>query len=158
NPETAQYIDAVAKGKLDLANVTKFVKLEGNTKLAGMVWADMFAKGNLSAIQSQQGPFSAGGFLDIKNLFYSSNDFPQPIQNGNMKIQLENNGGVADNTTVQISSGHSEVGKDPFDLSLVLKKPVSTVDFSGNAKGRFTLDNVKQFTQLEPGTSVSGIL
>jgi len=158
NPETAQYIDAVAKGKLDLANVTKFVKLEGNTKLAGMVWADMFAKGNLSAIQSQQGPFSAGGFLDIKNLFYSSNDFPQPIQNGNMKIQLENNGGVADNTTVQISSGHIEVGKDPFDFSLVLKKPVSTVDFSGNAKGRFTLDNVKQFTQLEPGTSVSGIL
>src|SRR5690606_3851857 len=99
-----------------------------------------------------------GGFLDIKNLFYSSNDFPQPIQNGNMKIQLENNGGVADNTTVQISSGHIEVGKDPFDFSLVLKKPVSTVDFSGNAKGRFTLDNVKQFTQLEPGTSVSGIL
>ena len=28
NPETIQYIDAVAKGKLDLANVTKFVKLD----------------------------------------------------------------------------------------------------------------------------------
>ena len=158
NPETSQYIDAVAKGKLDLANVSKFVKLEGNTKLGGLVWADIFAKGNLSAIQAQQGPFSAGGFLDIKHLFYSSSDFPQPIQNGNMKVQLANNGGIADNTTVDISSGHIEVGKDPFDFSLQLRNPVSSIDFAGNAKGKFTLDNIKQFTQLEPGSSVSGIL
>lgn len=158
NPGTAQYVDAVAKGKLDLANVSKFVKLEGNTKLGGLVWADIFAKGNLSAIQAQQGPFSAGGFLDIKNLLYSSNDFPQPIQNGNMKVQLENNGGIADNTTVNITSGHIEVGKDPFDFTLQLRKPVSSVDFAGTAKGRFTLDNVKQFTALEPGTSVTGLL
>lgn len=158
NPETAQYIDAVAKGKLDLGNVSRFVKLEGNTKLGGLVWADVFAKGNLSAIQAQQRPFSAGGFLDIKNLFYSSNDFPQPIQNGNMKVQLENNGGIADNTTVNISSGHIEIGKDPLDFSLQLRKPVSSVDFAGTAKGRFTLDNVKQFTALEPGTGVTGVL
>src|SRR5687768_12623082 len=158
NPETAQYVDAVAKGKLDLANISKFVKLESNTKLGGLVWADIFAKGNLSAIQAQQGPFSAGGFLDIKNLFYSSNDFPQPIQNGNMKVQLANTGGIADNTTVDISSGHIEVGKDPFDFSLQLRNPVSSIDFAGNAKGRFTLDNIKQFTELEPGSSVSGVL
>lgn len=158
NPETAQYVDAIAKGKLDLANVSKFVKLEGNTKLGGLVWADIFAKGNLSAIQAQQGPFTAGGFLDIKNLFYSSNDFPQPIQNGNMKVQLENTGGIADNTTVNITAGHIEVGKDPFDFSLRLRNPVSSIDFAGNAKGKFTLDNIKQFTQLEAGSSVSGVL
>lgn len=158
NPETAQYVDAIAKGKLDLANVSKFVKLEGNTKLGGLVWADIFAKGNLSAIQAQQGPFSAGGFLDIKNLFYSSNDFPQPIQNGNMKVQLENTGGIADNTTVNITAGHIEVGKDPFDFTLNLRHPVSSIDFAGTAKGKFTLDNIKQFTQLEPGSSVVGVL
>jgi hypothetical protein len=158
NPETAQYVDAVARGRLDLGNVSKFVKLEGNTKLAGIVNADVFAKGNLSAIQAQQGPFSAGGFLDIQNLFYSSSDFPQPVKNGNMKIQLANTGGVADNTTINISAGHLEVGNDPFDFTLNLRNPVSSIDFAGTAKGRFTLDHVKQFTALEPGTSVSGIL
>ena len=71
---------------------------------------------------------------------------------------MENSGGIADNTIVDISAGHIEVGKDPFDFTLQLRNPVSTVDFSGNAKGRFTLDNIKQFTQLEPGSSVSGIL
>lgn len=158
NPETNKYIDAVAKGKLDLANLSKFVKLEGGTKLAGLVWADVFAKGNMSALQNQQGDFTAGGFLDIKNLFYASSAFPQPIQNGNMKVQLENSGGIADNTSINISSGHIEVGKDPVDFSLQLQHPMSSVDFSGTAKGRFTLDNIKQFVQLDPGTSIGGIL
>ena len=139
NPETVQYIDAVAKGKLDLANLSKFVKLENGTKLAGLVWADAFAKGNMSALQEQQGDFTAGGFFDIKNLFYSSAAFPQPIQNGNMKATIENSGGIADNTSVNISSGHIEVGKDPVDFTLQLLKPMSTVDFAGTAKGRFTL-------------------
>jgi uncharacterized protein involved in outer membrane biogenesis len=158
NPETAQYIDAMAKGKINLADVTKFVKLEGNTKLAGQVAADIFAKGNMSALQTQQGDFKAGGFLDIKNLFYSSSAFPQPIQNGNIKVQVENTGGVADNTSVNIPSGHIELGQDPFDFTLALKNPMSSADFHGSAKGRFTLDNVKQFTAFEPGTTLSGIL
>jgi len=158
NPETAQYIDAAAKGKLDLSQVTQFVKLEGNTKLSGLIGADIFAKGAMSALQTQQGNFSAGGFLDIQNLFYSSDAFPQPIQNGNIKLQVANTGGVPDNTEVNITSGHIELGKDPFDFTLQLKKPMSAIDFSGTAKGSFTLDNVKQFVQLEPGTSVTGIL
>ncbi|MEI9946599.1 MAG: AsmA-like C-terminal region-containing protein [Chitinophagaceae bacterium] len=158
NPETVQYIDAVAKGKLDLANLSKFVKLEDGTKLAGLVWADIFAIGNMTALQTQQGNFNAGGFLDIKNLLYSSPAFPQPIQNGSMRVQLENRGGIADNTSVDISSGHIEVGKDPVDFTLQLRKPMSSVDFAGTAKGRFTLDNIKQFVELEPGTSIAGML
>ncbi len=158
NPETLKYLEASAKGSLDLANVSRFVKLEGNTKLAGLVEADVFAKGNLSALESQQGPFFAGGFFDIRNLAYSSKDFPQPLQNGSMKVELENSGGIADNTTVKITDGHIELGKDPFDFSLELSNPVTSIDYSGSAKGRFTLDNVKQFTELEPGTLISGIL
>lgn len=163
NPETNQYIDAMAKGKIDLANISKFIKLDGGTKLAGLVWADAFAKGNMSAITPLSegrgaGNFTAGGFFDIKNLFYSSAAFPQPIQNGNMKVQLENSGGIADNTSVNITSGHIEVGKDPLDFSLQLRNPMSTVDFNGTAKGKFTLDNIKQFVQLDAGTAISGIL
>jgi len=158
NPETIKYIDAVAKGKLDLANVGKFAKLPGDTKLAGLVWADVFAKGAMAALQNQLGDFTAGGFLDIKDLFYSSSDFPQPIQNGNMKVNIENSGGIADNTSINISSAHIEVGKDPVDFSLQLQHPMTSADFSGTAKGRFTLDHIKQFTKLEAGTIISGIL
>lgn len=73
-------------------------------------------------------------------------------------MQLENSGGTADGTTVNVTSGHAEVGNDPVDFTLLLRNPVSTVDFSGKAKGRFTLDNIRQFVKLEPGTSISGVL
>ena len=158
NPETIKFIDAAIKGKLDLANLSKFIKLEQGTRLAGLVWADAFVRGNMSALQEQEGNFNAGGFLDIKNLLYSSSALPQPIRNGNMKIQLENNGGIADNTSINISSGHIEIGQDPVDFTLQLRKPMSTADFSGTVEGRFTLDNLKQFVKLEPGTTISGIL
>ena len=76
NPITIQYIDAGAKGKLDLSQLSKFVKLDAGTKLAGQVWADAFARGPLKALQQQTGPFTAGGFFDIRNLFYSDKNFP----------------------------------------------------------------------------------
>ena len=101
--------------------------------------ADLFAKGNMSALENQQGNFTAGGFLDIKNLFYSSAAFPQPLENGNMKVQVENSGGIADNTSINITTGHMEVGKDPVDFNLQLRHPMSSVDFTGAAKGRFSL-------------------
>jgi hypothetical protein len=158
NPETIQYIDAGAKGKLDLSQLSKFIKLDAGTRLSGQVWADAFAKGPLKALQQQSGSFIAGGFFDIKNLFYSDKNFQQPIQNGNIKATLTNTGGIADNTSIDISSGHIEVGKDPVDFSLQVHNPVSSVNFSGHAKGRFTVDHLKQFTKLASGTIVSGLL
>ncbi len=158
NPETVRLIDAAAKGKLDLSQVSRFIKLQNGTRLGGLVWADAFIKGPMKAIQQQSGSFTAGGFFDIRDLFYSDNSFLQPIKNGNIKATLENSGGIADNTVVNISSGHAEVGNDPVDFSLRLSHPVSTVDVAGHAKGRFTLEHIKQFTKLEPGTSISGVL
>lgn len=158
NPETSRYIDAVIKGKLNLAEMSRFVKLEQGTKLAGTVLADVFAKGALAALGQGGGAFSAGGFLDIRDLYYAANDFPQPIQKGNIKVELENTGGIADATVVRIPAGHVEVGKDPVDFTLSIQKPVTSLDFSGTAKGRFYLQGIKQFVALEAGTSVSGLV
>lgn len=157
-PQTAQYIDVAAKGKIDLSQLSKYIKLSKDTKLSGLVWADAFAKGNMSALQQLQGNFTAGGFFDIRNLYYQSKDFPQPIKNGNIKATIENSGGIADKTVINASSGHIEIGDDPLDFTLQLRNPMSTVDFSGSAKGKFTIDHLQQFTKLEPGTSVSGLL
>lgn len=158
NPLTIQYIDAGAKGKLNLSQLSQFIKLPEGTQLKGLVWADAFVKGPLQAIEQQSGPFNAGGFFDIQNLFYSDKNFPQPLQNGNMKATLNNAGGVADKTVVAITQGHIEVGKDPVDFSLQLSNPVSTVNFNGKAKGRLTLANLKQFMSLPAGTSLSGVM
>ncbi len=156
NPVTAQNIDAGAKGKLDLTQVSKFIKLPEGTKVSGLLWADAFAKGPLYSLKNASGPFTAGGFFDIKNLYYTDKKFPQPIKNGNIKATLTNSGGIADNTTIDISSAHIELGGDPVDFSLRLTQPVTAMNFNGHATGRLTLDNLKQFGLIPQGTVLSG--
>lgn len=157
-PLTDQYIDAAAKGKLNLASITQFVKLP-DTKLSGQVSADVEAKGNIAVISQQKpGEFSAKGFIDIANLFYSSKDFPQPIQNTSAKININNPDGVPDHTTVEIPAAHVEVGKDAADLTLLLKTPASDPYFDGTVKGSLNLANIAQFYTFEPGTSLAGLL
>ena len=54
NPMTTQYLDAAIKGKFNLADITRFVKLKAGTSLSGLLDANATAKGNLSAITKQQ--------------------------------------------------------------------------------------------------------
>ena len=159
NPVTDQYIDAAVKGKLNLAQVTQFVKLSGDTKLSGLLDADAAAKGNLAAITQQKpGPFSANGFINIADLNYSSNDFPQPVRNSNIQVKFQNPDGVADHTVIEVPTAHVEIGTDPIDFNVLIKNPATTLFFEGRAKGKFNLANAVQFTSFEPGTTLSGSL
>jgi hypothetical protein len=159
NPLTRQNIDAAVKGRLDLSQISRFVKLGADTKLSGILNADVTAKGDVAVISQQKpGEFSAKGFLDIDKLYYASDSFPQPIQNTSAKILIDNPDGIADHTVIKIPSAHVEVGKDKADLTLELRNPATDPVFSGTAKGGFDLANVKQFYAFEPGTSLSGDL
>ncbi|MBX3255945.1 MAG: hypothetical protein KF862_17555 [Chitinophagaceae bacterium] len=159
NPVTDQFIDAALKGKLDLAQVTQFVKLGDDTKLSGQIDADVTAKGNVAVISQQKpGPFTANGFVNIANLNYSSKDLPQPVRNSNVQISFQNPDGVADHTVINISKAHVEIGSDPVDFNVLIKNPATELYFDGKAVGKFNLGNVAQFTTLEPGTVLSGIL
>lgn len=157
NPETVRYLDAAAKGRLDLANVGRFVRLNQGTSLSGLVAADAYAKGSLAAIESQAGNFSAGGFFDLRNLQYASPSLPQPLKNGNIRLQVTNTGGIADNTTISVPAGHIELGPDPVDFTLELSKPMSLVAFKGTAKGHLTLEHLKPFLPLEAGETIRGV-
>jgi hypothetical protein len=64
-------IDAFAKGKINFANVTKFMPLEKGTQLTGTLASDIMLKGRLSAIEKQQyEQFSASGSLSITGMNY----------------------------------------------------------------------------------------
>ena len=158
-PVTDQYIEAAVKGKLNLAQVTQFVKLSDDTKLSGLIDADATAKGNVAVISQQKpGPFTANGFINISNLNYASKDFPQPVRNSNIQIKFENPDGVADHTVIHVPAAHIEVGNDPVDFNVLIKNPATTLYFDGNAKGKFNLANAAQFTTFEPGTQLAGML
>ena len=75
------YVDAAAKGKLDLAKVGKLTKLQAGTTLSGLLNADMFVKGNVKAIQQQNiNGFTAGGTIDLNNFVYIAKDYPSGVK------------------------------------------------------------------------------
>lgn len=157
NPLTTRFLDVGAKGKLDLATVTQFIKLPAGTKLSGLLDADVDVKGSLSA-QQQPGNFSGKGFITLSNLFYTSKDFPQPVQNTNARIVIENPDGVADHTVISVPAAHVEVGGDKADLTLLLKNPATDLYFDGTVKGGFDLSKIKQFYTFEQGTTMAGTI
>ena len=81
NPISNMFIDAAAKGKLDLGQVSSFVKLDKGTTIAGLMNADVNIKGNVKEIENQQfNNFYAAGTIDINNFNYTSSDYPTGVK------------------------------------------------------------------------------
>lgn len=79
-PMTAQWVDAAAKGHIDLNRITQFVALEPGTKLAGDVKANVTFKGSMAQAQNKQyDQIDAAGTVDINNFAYSSKDYPEGV-------------------------------------------------------------------------------
>ncbi len=76
-PVSDQWIDATMKGKLDLSQMQKFMKMEAGTKLVGVITADVSVKGSIAAAQKQKyDQLYAAGTIGINNLAYASKDYP----------------------------------------------------------------------------------
>lgn len=79
-PISDLYLDAAAKGRLDLGKVGQFVKFENGTKLSGLLDADLQARGYMSAIERQQyEAFHAAGKVSVADMAYKSKDYPDGV-------------------------------------------------------------------------------
>jgi hypothetical protein len=80
-PISNMFVDAAAKGKLDLSQVANYVKLEKGTSIAGLMNADVNIKGNVKDIENKQyNDFYAGGTVDVNNFNYKSVDYPTGVK------------------------------------------------------------------------------
>ena len=84
-PVSDMFIDAAAKGKLNLSKVSQFVKLEKGTQLTGLMNADVTINGNMSAIEQQRyEQFNATGNITLKDFLYASKDYPDGVSLRNL--------------------------------------------------------------------------
>ncbi|HUQ65823.1 MAG TPA: AsmA-like C-terminal region-containing protein [Flavitalea sp.] len=80
NPVSDMWVDAAAKGKLDLSKVSGMVKLDKGTSMKGLLNADVSVKGFVDAVQKQQfDKFSAAGTIALNDFKYVSNDYPDGV-------------------------------------------------------------------------------
>ena len=76
-PISNMWVDAAAKGKLDLSQITRMVKLDKGTDIKGTLNADVNAKGSVEAAQKQQfDKFYAAGTIALNGFSYVSKDYP----------------------------------------------------------------------------------
>lgn len=79
-PVSDMFVDAAAKGKLDLSKVAQLVKLEAGTKLSGLLDADVNVNGYMSAVEKKQyEKFNAAGTVNLRNFYYASKDYPDGV-------------------------------------------------------------------------------
>lgn len=85
NPVTNLFVDASAKGKLDLSSITQIVPLEKGTGIKGLLNADATFKGNVSTITNKQyNQINAAGTIALNNFLYSSKDYPTGVALNNL--------------------------------------------------------------------------
>jgi hypothetical protein len=79
-PVSDMWIDAAAKGKLDLSKITRMVKLEKGTDIKGLLNADLSIKGFVDAVQKQQfDRFAAAGTIALNGFSYVAKDYPDGV-------------------------------------------------------------------------------
>lgn len=96
--------------------------------------------------------------MNVKDGFFKYSDLPMGIENIHFNAVVDNPDGVTDHTVVDISNGHLLIDKDPFDLRLLVKKPMSAMYVDGAVKGKLNLAQVTNYVKLEKGTSLAGLL
>ncbi|MFM7176595.1 MAG: AsmA-like C-terminal region-containing protein, partial [Bacteroidota bacterium] len=96
--------------------------------------------------------------LKIDKGQFSYPNLPVALNNVTVNLSVKNPDGVPDNTIIDLSSMHLEVGKDPFDIRLLVKTPVSDPQIDGSVKGRLDLGAVARMFPLEKDTRLAGVL
>ena len=94
--------------------------------------------------------------LAIDDAMFKYPDLPQSVTDINIRTKISSPGGDADRTVVDVSRFHMQLGKNPFDASLLLKTPISNPDLKAKFKGTLDLAGIQEFYPLEEGESMSG--
>jgi hypothetical protein len=80
-PMSDPYLDAMAKGVINLNNIVKLAPMPAKTKLKGIIRSDWNIKGNLSTVEKgDYENFAASGNLICEQIFYASPDLPKPFE------------------------------------------------------------------------------
>jgi hypothetical protein len=123
------------------------LKTSGNLSLKG------FAKGTYGETTLPD----VGLDLLVENGMFQYPDLPASVNNVNVAMNLFYDGTNDDRTTVDISKFHFEMAGNPFDFTLSVRNPMTTMNVKGNALGKINFANVLQVVPLE-GMNLKGLL
>lgn len=114
-------------------------------KTSGKVSLEASAKGTMK--DESMPAFDAK--LLISDAFFQYPGMPESVKNIRTNIHAYSKGGKMDNTLVDISDFHMEMGGNPFDIQLYLSQPVSDPNIRLSALGNLDLGKIKNIYPVE---------
>lgn len=154
-PVSDMFIDATAKGKLNLSKVSQFVKLDPGTQLKGLMNADVTMNGHMSAIEQQRyEQFNASGNISLKEFMYASKDYPDGVALNNLLMTFNpKNVTVSDVQGQYMKTNFSGNGTINNLLGYVLKD--QTLDGTLNVKADHI--NLDQWMGVSTDTATASV-
>ncbi|WP_439185150.1 AsmA family protein [Carboxylicivirga taeanensis] len=124
----------------------EFLKDFEGLKTEGTMHVDMKVKGDY--VDEEHLPaFSLD--LGVENGRVQYPDLPESINNINIDLQINNEGGSADLTITELKQFHFEIAQNPFDASFKMLTPVSNPTFSSKVAGRIDLSSLANAIPLD---------
>ncbi len=146
-------IDMEANASLDLAELGKFIRLDG-TQLKGLFTLDMSARGTYDSLTNTIPRMNVN--MGLKDGFVRYDDYPIPLEAINFNAEVINTTSKLNDTEVRVNNFNLLLDEQPLSASMTLTNLADyTWDVAVN--GGIDLEKIQHFYPLE-GMDVKGIL
>lgn len=125
-----------------------------DAKSTGKLGFDGFVKG----LYNDQKMPGFGLNLQIENGSLKYPALPSALNNVQVNLKISNPDGKPDHTLINLAKMHVELGKEPFDMKLLVKTPVSDPQIDAAIKGKINLGNLATMIPLEKNVKLSGLI
>jgi hypothetical protein len=125
-------------------------------------FADLKSSGQIALQGAVKGLYSEKQYpafnlqLLVNNGMFQYPKLPTAVNNVNVDLHINNPGGDLDNTVIDLKKFHVELGKEPFDATLLVKTPISDPHIAVKVKGKINLGEIKNLMPLPPQTELAG--
>ncbi|MFQ5335511.1 MAG: AsmA-like C-terminal region-containing protein, partial [Flavobacteriales bacterium] len=125
-----------------------------SVQTAGKLSLDGFVKGT----SSDEAIPGFGLNLKVEDAMFKYPDLPKAARNIQVALNINNPGGSADQTLIDLKKFHAEVAGQPLNMTLHLATPISDPDMDMNVKSQINLSNLRDVIPMEEGEQYSGML
>jgi uncharacterized protein involved in outer membrane biogenesis/uncharacterized protein YggL (DUF469 family) len=135
NPLNDLFINAFAKGIIDLGMVKDFYPLDKDMNLNGIFNIDLNLAGKMSYYEKNQfDKFTFGGNMSIKNLFLKTSDLKRDLSISTAKMQFSNK-------VVDLSQFEAKIGKNDLSANGKLENFLAYIFNNQTLKGQLNLNS-----------------
>ena len=96
--------------------------------------------------------------LAVKNAMFKYPDLPKSVDDIQIDLNVNSPGGDLDNTVVDLKKFHLKLAANPFDMTMLLKQPMSDPYIKAGFDGRLDLGSISDVIPLEEGDEMAGVI